>query len=237
MLPTSPVLTGCEVVTDSASRAVLAGIVASCICFVVAACGGDIERRSAERRPEPGGVSLMDSAASGVIRQTDARGRHLPFDTKHPHRWNGGNNGTTYEPCTDVGSKELVALGVDASTVRDAAGTDGQTLRGCVWIVRSSDGGSDWSISQIVGNSPTLAMDKRRKSTPIDVWLPDVNLDGRVVGVHRTRSGLNCDTYVQSGGAAVNTIALHLGSPHPAPEEICAKAIEFTRATIGKMPR
>ncbi len=69
------------------------------------------------------------------------------------------------------------------------------------------------------------------------MWLPDILIDGRVVGVHRFTNGANCDTYVQSGMAAVNTMVIHHGSPHPAPEEICAKAIEFTRATIGKMPR
>lgn len=179
-----------------------------------------------------------DSAStSGAVRQTDDAGRRLPFETTHAHRWNSRNDGTPYEPCTAIGLDDLAVLGLDEKSVRDAAGTDGQTLRGCAWTSETAGGRPEWSMSQFVGDSESLASDKSRKSTSIDIWLSDVVLDGRAVGVHRTTNGLNCDTYVQSGGAAVNTLVMHHGSPHPAPEEICAKAIEFTRVTIGKMPR
>jgi hypothetical protein len=170
------------------------------------------------------------------IRQTDAQGRRLPFDTVLPHRWSSANDGTDYEPCTALTADELSALGIDPGTVRDAAGTDGQTLRGCDWRYQSS-GRQLWGLAQIVGNSPSLAADKSKKSVPTDVWLDDRLIDGRRVGVHHFSSNGDCDTYVQSGRAAINTIVTYNGLPLPPIEDICAKAIEFTEATIGKMPR
>lgn len=183
-------------------------------------------------------LSGAESTATppSTIRQTDARGLRLPFDTEHPHRWSEANDGTEYEPCTAVGKEQLTALGIDPSSVHDAAGTDGQTLRGCNWQYRA-ERRNLWMVSQIVGNSPSLAADKAAKGRSTDRWLPDRTVDGRQVGVHQFAGGGACDTYVQSGRAAVNTIVMYNGLPLPPVEEICAKALEFTEATIGKMPR
>lgn len=186
------------------------------------------------------GISTAEprtEAAHDGVRQTDDLGQILPFVTKHSRRWSRANDGTSYEPCTAVEDAHLLAIGIEPTSVRDAAGTDGQTLRGCTWDAFLVDGRRSWSLSQFVGNSPSLESDKRRKSSAGDVWLPDLEIDNRVVGVHRWSGGDDCATYVQSGRAAVDTLVLYLGSAHPAPEEICAKAIAFTRATIGKIPR
>lgn len=181
-------------------------------------------------------VSSPKSFTREAIRQTDDQGRRMPFETKHDRRWNRANDGSPYEPCTALSSLELHSLGVDASTVRDAAGTNGQTLRGCRWNALSTGRPIPWSISQFVGNSEGLADDKKRRSTAIDVWFDDVVVEGRVVGVHRMRDGFTCDTYVQSGRAGVSTLVVHLGPTLPPPAEICDRALEFTRATISKMP-
>jgi len=95
----------------------------------------------------------------------------------------------------------------------------------------------NWSLRQFVGNSADLAANKKKRSGPSDVWEPDISIGGRVVGIHRLDDGADCDTYVQSGGAGVHTLVVHTGSPHPPSDEICARAIAFTRATIAEMPR
>lgn len=168
----------------------------------------------------------------GEIRQVDDMGRRLPFTTAHRNRWSSANDGTSYEACTAIGNSELRSLGFDAASVRDAAGTDGQTIRGCAWI--SND--RAWQISQVVGNSDSLAEDRARNSTAADTWLADVPIDGRLVGVHHDTTGWSCDTYVQVEKAGAYTLVTHSMRPHPSIEEICAKALEFTEATIGKMP-
>ncbi|GAA3965413.1 hypothetical protein GCM10022231_27680 [Gordonia caeni] len=128
-------------------------------------------------------------------------------------------------------------LGVIPDSVRDVAGTDGQTLRGCRWQYRIVPQSGSWSVSQVVGNSPGLAVDKQSKRSGVDIWMRDLDIQGRTVGVHRLADGADCDTYVQSGEAAVNTIVIHHGVPHPPVEEVCERAIAFTKATIDKMPR
>lgn len=172
-----------------------------------------------------------------AARQTDARGIGLPFVNTFRSRWNSANDGTDYEPCTALSKQELSEIGVDQGSVKDAAGTDGQTLRGCAWkYLNELDSVSRWRISQFVGNSASLKDDKERRSGSFESWLPDVSVAGRVVGVHQTRSGDNCDTYVQSGLAAVSTLVTFSGPTLPPPSEICDRALEFTRATISKMP-
>lgn len=44
-------------------------------------------------------------------------------------------------------------------------------------------------------------------------------------------------TYVQSGQAGINTIVMHHSMTHPPVDGVCERAIEFTKATIDKMPR
>ena len=44
-------------------------------------------------------------------------------------------------------------------------------------------------------------------------------------------------TYVQAGHAGISTLVIHHGVPHPPIDEVCERAIEFTKATIDKMPR
>ncbi|WP_432211714.1 DUF3558 family protein [Gordonia aichiensis] len=186
---------------------------------------------AAKVQPEVGGPVTR----SGV-RQVDDAGKKLPFETDHQRRWNRANDGTPYEPCTALTDGELYDNGVDARSTRDAAGTDGQTLRGCRWkfMVRNNDRG--WSVSQFVANSPSLAADKQRYSLADDIWLQDAVLDGRTVGIHRTATLSDCDTYVQSGAAGVHTLVMYIGPTPPPPSEICDRAIAFTRATISKMP-
>ena len=191
---------------------------------VVGGCSGDVAMPSIEHSKKVSGP-----------RQLDDHGTPLPFRTSKVNRWNSANNGTSYEPCTALTQFELTRLGIDVSSVRDAAGTDGQTLRGCAWKAFRVDGAVPWSISQFVGNSQSLADDKNLHSTADDVWLPDISIDARRVGVHRWLGDSSCDTYVQSGAAAVNTMVVYHGDSPP-PSEICDRALAFTRATISKMP-
>lgn len=158
----------------------------------------------------------------------------LPFESTHPHRWSSANDGSDYEPCVALSGQQLEGLGVDVQSVRDAAGTDGQTLRGCQWSYRVVDG-ARWAVSQVVANSAGLKEYKRKYSD--DDWTPDEVVGGRTVGVTHSPSLGQCMTYVQSGRAGITTLVIHHRLPHPPVEEVCERAIAFTKATIDKMPR
>ncbi|MGO3326671.1 DUF3558 family protein [Gordonia sp. (in: high G+C Gram-positive bacteria)] len=180
--------------------------------------------------------SIATSSVTSGIRQVDDYGNHLPFDTRHDRRWSSGNDGTKYEPCTTLDDDGLAALNVEPLSAADAAGSNGQTLRGCKWRYTSTDTGDRWNLSQFVGNSPGLDFAKTRRSGGINEWLPDETIAGRQVGVHIYTTGDQCDTYVQSGGASVITMVTHYGQNQPPISEVCDRALGFTRATIGKMP-
>lgn len=191
----------------------------------LSACGHEIEGTAIHSRPSP-----MTTAPQGP-RQTDAVGQKLPFETLFEHRWNRGNNGSNYEPCTSLTSQQVRDLGFDPSSVHDAAIVDGQTARGCSWEALPPMG-SMLRIGQAVGNSASLLAFKRKNSAH-SKWFPDVLLSGRVVGVEQDAVG-GCTTYVQSGRAGVTTGVTSTASITI--DEQCDKAIAFTRATIDKMP-
>lgn len=128
----------------------------------------------------------------------------------------------------------LEQLGLVASSVRDAAGTDGQTARGCQWSY-SVVGGDRWTISQVVGNSSSLQEYKSKFAG--DDWLPDLVIQHRVVGIVASEDLGECMTYVQSGRAGINTTVMHHSTTHVPVDEVCDRAIAFTKATIDKMPR
>lgn len=153
-----------------------------------------------------------------------------PTRSTFPNRLNHGNDGTSYEPCASLSPESALALRIDARSRTDAATVDHQTARGCDW--RYTDG-KWWRVSQIVGNSPGL---ERYKSTQSDnVWRNDLLVNGRVVGVGEF-SNDTCTTHVQSGRAIVSTIVMYPLTNGPTIDEICNRAIEFTKATIDKMP-
>ncbi|MCK0439856.1 DUF3558 domain-containing protein [Gordonia alkaliphila] len=158
----------------------------------------------------------------------------LPFSSTFTDRWNEANNGSQYEPCTALVPSELGSVGVDSGSVRDAAGTNGQTLRGCTWDYRATADGQRWAVSQTVANSSGLAAYKEKYS--MDHWMEDLTVYGRVVGVTDSPDLGECMTYVQSGQAGITTLVIHHRPPHPPVSEVCDRAIAFTKATIDKMP-
>ncbi|MGV9478297.1 DUF3558 family protein [Gordonia aichiensis] len=176
--------------------------------------------------------STFSSTTSPIgPRQTDAKGRPLPFSTRFPQRWSKGNDGTSYEPCTAATSAILVANGLDPSSARDAAAADHQTARGCNWSFVDRRLAT---LSQIVGNQPKLDVYKKNNSTSV-AWMSDISAADRRVAVGVTPSISECATFVQSGSAIVVTSAMFVHNPPPI-AEICDKAIAFTRATIDQMP-
>ena len=211
--------------------------VSGLLVVALAACGTGAEVTESGHRTTTSADAPDEKTEGGNvdIRQTDDRGRSLPFETRHPNRWNPGNDGTAYEPCTALTDTGLEDLGIEPRTVRDAAGTNGQTLRGCVWEYRDTSAGHRLTVSQIVGNWDSLELEKRMKSTPNDVWRDDVTVDGRTVGLLTDPVLGDCTTYVQSGRAAVNTSVFDHGDALDM-DATCDRALEFTRATIGQMP-
>lgn len=190
------------------------------------ACGREVTNANADR---------ANDLTSTVTRQTDANGTSLPFITSFDRRWNSANDGTIYEPCTALAGDQLAELGIDATSVRDAAGTNGQTARGCAWRYSAKSQFADATVTQIVGNSVGLDEEKQRESGDLDRWLSDIQLDGRVVGTHQDLRAGTCETYVQSGAAGVSTLVLPRIDQSPI-DEVCDRAIAFTKATIDKMP-
>lgn len=169
--------------------------------------------------------------SSDEIRQTDAAGHTLPFVTNFRNRWSDLNDGSTYEPCTALTDIELSKLGVDPLSVRDSAVANHQTARGCRWNLLSSRTSLAY---QDVGNGPPLVQYKYKTSSLID-WYQNVEIGGRTVAVGVRKRQPSCTTHVQSGRAIVTTsISIPVNSPGL--DQICAKAIAFTKATIDKMP-
>ncbi|WP_414975314.1 DUF3558 family protein [Gordonia sp. (in: high G+C Gram-positive bacteria)] len=165
-------------------------------------------------------------------RAWSSREAELPFSAPS-NRVNDRSDGTTYEPCVALSSRELLQLGIAPASVKDAAGTPGQSMRGCEWL--SANPQDSWAVSQIVINSSGLADYKRKYRG--DRWSSDEELDGRPVGLTSNAEMEECTTYVQSSNAGVVTVSSAQGRSHPPVDEICQRAIEFTRATIGRMPR
>lgn len=169
------------------------------------------------------------------IRQTDAEGRPLPFRTEFPNRWNANNDGTKYEPCTAVSLEVLTENGIRPDTVRDAAASDSQTLRGCEWSLAE---GQSSRAHQFVGNldDPEDGIAGYKKANNYGVWLPDIVISGRAVAVS-SLDGVRCEAFVQSGSAIVSTgLDINVVDGPPV-NEICNRAVEFLRDTIGGIPR
>ncbi|WP_431840563.1 DUF3558 family protein [Gordonia hongkongensis] len=175
------------------------------------------------------------STAAPSVRQTDGAGRNLPFATEFANRWNINNDGSTYEPCTQVSDDVIRKFGLDPSSVRDVAASDFQTARGCNWKL-IQDGRS--SIAQFVANilRPNEGLTGHKTLNRAGTtWLPDIELEGRRVLVESMMPG-ECTVYVQSGTAVVITSVTRLGFHRPATEVVCNEATDFLRATIGEIP-
>lgn len=194
-------------------------------CFAACAVGG--EAVSTKAAPS---ISA-DQDISSTVRQTDSSGRPLPFLTEFPQRWNSGNDGTDYEPCTAATSAELSSTGLVPGTARDAASADFQTARGCTWDFANNPGAF---LTQSVGNSPSLA-DYRRRHSGVTTFDTELVVSGRTALVGHKQDGRVCATYLSSERAVIVTSASFYDSETPL-SEICDRAIAFTRATIDQMP-
>ncbi|MFT4126634.1 MAG: DUF3558 family protein [Gordonia sp. (in: high G+C Gram-positive bacteria)] len=204
---------------------VLAAIVA--LELVLSACAESTDDEPRASAPGSGN----DANVPLPTRQTDAHGRPLPFRTEHPQRWSDLNNGTDYEPCTALTMAEIHALDVDPDSVRDAAIANHQTARGCIWRLRNSAGGG---LVQALGNDLPLQQYKAKRAVVVD-WQPDIVINGRTVAVGHGLGDTECHTEVQSGTAIITT-TVSIPTDTPPIDEICARAIAFTRATIVHMP-
>jgi len=181
-------------------------------------------------------VTITGCTVTGTPREpVRAPSPNLSSVSIHPgpfsHRMNPGNDGTDYEPCSDVNRPAVQELGWDWSSRRDAAVVDRQTARGCVW--KDTRHGSIWSLQQVAGNSPSLVAYKRVNY--FFDWLPDQWINGRQIVVFSMNPS-TCVARVQSRRAGINTIVDSFEVPAPPIADICSRAIAFTRATISRMP-
>ncbi|MDH3052363.1 DUF3558 domain-containing protein [Gordonia sp. 135] len=207
--------------------------VASLSAVVIASLG--VSSCATSGTPLPALSSLSTASSESSVRQVDGAGNRLPFETAFPNRWSSNNDGTTFEPCTQVPKAAIEDLGLDENSVDDAAASDFQTARGCQWTF-ISDGRS--RLSQFVGNingTDTTLSGYKTLNSKTKTWFPDTLVAGRRVLVG---SGMpaECAAIVQSGSAIVTTLVIRLGSPRPPTPTICETAISFLRATITEIP-
>ncbi|WP_414652029.1 MULTISPECIES: DUF3558 family protein [Gordonia] len=202
-------------------------LVLACV-LALSSCYSIDGQPSAEVSPT---ASTGTAPSTDTVRQTDAHGRPLPFNTAFPRRWSNGNDGTTYEPCTAATESILIANNLDPSSARDAAAADHQTARGCIWSLSDRRLAS---LSQFVGNQSDLDTYKQMNAQFV-AWRADISMSGRRVAVATTPSIPECATFVRSGDAIVVS-DLTISIDAPPIDEICDKAIAFTRATIDQMP-
>lgn len=203
-------------------------IVLSLVCAGLFGCTNQVAGSPQDEQHKSPQHALPDKP-----RQTDAQGQKLPFETQFFERWNKGNDGTEYEPCTAATSTILETVGFDPQTVEDAATVDGQTARGCNWDALPPLG-SSLNVGQTVGNSQSLVAYKKKNSAAAN-WHTDLLIQGREVGVMDQGAG-GCLTYVQSGGSGVVTAVLSIGINAISIQAQCDKAIEFTSVTISRIP-
>ncbi len=90
------------------------------------------------------------------------------------------------------------------------------------------------TLSQTVGNADGLDAYKEQYSVSVR-WQGETSLGGRRVAIGGPPGGKACETFVASGSAIVITSAYFPASAPPI-NEICDRAIAFTRATIDQMP-
>lgn len=208
-----------------ASVYVLAG------CLVVGLLSGC----TASGSPTPASINSASSPSTTAgVRQTDDAGRPLPFRTEYANRWSINNNGTTYEPCTQIADNIVKQFGLQSDSVADVAGSDFQTARGCRW--KYSDGMS--SIAQFVGNirQPERGLDGyKAMNSAGKTWYPDTSINARRVLVASTGPGA-CSVYLQSGDAVVVTLVSKFEIPAAPTEEVCKTASDFLNATLEQIP-
>ena len=205
-------------------------VLAISICSVLTGgCATDLTRQTVQSTQ-----STTYSSASTSPRQHDSFGNPLPFVTKFFNRWNPGNNGTQYEPCTALAAAEISDLGLDPNSVKDVAIVDGQTARGCTWNAKKPIGEALY-LNQKVGNSESLESYKA-KYQYLGKWRPDVFIRGRQVGIEEDGFG-GCTTYVQSGEAGVITNTTSSGRMEQTLDEQCNWVFAFTEATIDQIPK
>jgi hypothetical protein len=172
------------------------------------------------------------AAACGESPDTNAHSTTKASASTEPAdgRTNNHNNGSTYEPCTAM-AKVVATLGLDANTKRDLATIPRDPTRGCRWTDDARR--EQWDLTQIVTNWASLEQYRSRHQA-VDVWLPDLTIRDRTIGVFKDPHG-SCGTYVQSGMSGVLTTVGNSSGGTGFDE--CAKAIEATTAVIDQIPR
>lgn len=178
-------------------------------------------------------ASKSSHALGADIRQTDAARRPLPFSNSFPNRWNGNNDGTSYEPCTADARSAREALGIDESTVRDVAVADHQTARGCRWKFKERRLAS---LGQSLGNFDGSLSDYKAEPKLVKFsFREDRVIHGRLVSVFTIEND-TCSVAVKSGKAIIVT-SVDIIHQTPRIDSICQMAIDYTRATIDQMPK
>ena len=184
--------------------------------------------------PVPTASPVPDSSTATGIRQTDDAGRRLPFDTEFPDRWSSNNDGTSYEPCTQVSEEVIRRFGLNVESVSDVAGSNFQTARGCQWSYLNNELSF---MSQFVGNldQPQGGLSAHKEDYSSTTWHPDIEIKGRRVSIGSTAPS-DCAAYVQSGKSVVITNVVLIEQNPPTLDAVCASAADFLRATIDEIP-
>ncbi|MDV7175920.1 DUF3558 family protein [Gordonia amicalis] len=180
-------------------------------------------------------AASLTSAGPTGIRQTDDAGAPLPFENTFPDRWSNNNDGTPYEPCTQVSAVALQTIDIDPSTVEDVAASNHQTARGCTWKFH---GDRLSSMSHFVGNllRPEAGLDGYKELNRAgSTWFADTEIKGRRVLSASMGPG-ECSMIVQSGDAVVVTTIVRYDADRPPVETVCSSVEHFLDQTIDSIP-
>ncbi|MDJ0455337.1 DUF3558 family protein [Gordonia amicalis] len=205
------------------------------LVLAVALLGASLVSCTAHGEPSAAPSVPQSSVAAPSIRQTDDEGRTLPFENPFPNRWSANNDGSAYEPCTQISEALIREFGLDPQSIEDVAASDFQTARGCSWTF-NDDGRS--SLSQAVGNLTPAAQGLdgyKRFNAAGTTWYPDIEIDGRRVLVGSIASG-ECTQIVRSGDAAVVTTITRVGFDRPSTVDVCRTVEQFVRSTLPGIP-
>lgn len=150
----------------------------------------------------------------------------LPFQPAFPDRTNERNDGSSFEPCTAFTADELLVLGVDPASRRDAAISSGPNYRGCAWKMRASH------VRQIVADQGSL--DSYVAAHDEIEWREREHIGDRTFAVGGMYER-ECLAVFKSQGAVVITLA-SLWHADRWPQSACEWVVDFASLAASKAP-
>jgi hypothetical protein len=150
----------------------------------------------------------------------------LPFRQLFLERTNERNDGTSFEPCIVYRSDELLALGIDPTTIEDAAISRGPNFRGCHWRMPAS------YTSQIVvgrGSLPHYV----RSHAEVE-WRPQIQAHGRTIAYGSQGPDQCMAAFKSEAAIVVTSVSWWFAGKWPG--TACEWVVKFASLAASKAP-